>query len=570
MNFCKPVSLFLFLLISFFAGAQKYPQDYFRSPLEIPLYLSGTFGELRTNHFHSGLDIKTDQREGQRVLAAADGVVSRIKVSPYGFGNAIYINHPNGYTTVYAHLQRFNDEIQAYVRKEQYRQKSFDIELFPPAGRFEVKKGDLIALSGNSGGSGGPHLHFEIRNTRTEKIINPLLFGIDVKDSRNPDLYNLEVYEFDKNELVSSYEKNLIRTSAGDYSLTGNNVVEVSHSPAFGITAYDRQDGANNRNGVYSIQMWIGGVPFYDFEAKTFAFDETRYVNAHIDYAQKICCGRVVNKLYLEPNNQFSAYEIDQKMNFPSLVEDSVYQVKIVVKDAAGNESDLNFGLKYAPPVSADDEAAEAQIPVFRYAQSNYFKKDNFQIVLPEGALYNDVYAEYNKNQPCSECYSYIHEIASREIPVHKYYTIKIKPDAEFSGDKSKLAIASFRNGKIDDYEGGSWENGFVTARTRQFGQFAIVADTIAPTIRPIDFRDGSDISRFNRLEFIIDDNFSGIDSYTPTIDGQWVLFQYDYKNKMIWSDLSELNLEAGEHVLELTVQDEKGNVTTKTYHLIF
>lgn len=197
MSSIQKATFYLLVLIPALLLSQDYPQNYFRPPLEIPLYLSGTFAELRTNHFHSGIDIKTEGREGQRVVAAADGVVSRIKVSPYGFGNAIYVVHPNGYTTVYAHLQRFNDEIQKFIKDEQYRQESFDVEVFPPASKFPVKKGQLIALSGNSGGSGGPHLHFEIRDTRTEKIINPLLFGFDVKDTRSPDLYNLEIYEFD-------------------------------------------------------------------------------------------------------------------------------------------------------------------------------------------------------------------------------------------------------------------------------------------------------------------------------------------------------------------------------------
>lgn len=553
-----------------FAQDYDYPKDYFRPPLEIPLYLSGTFGELRSNHFHSGIDIKTNQREGQRVVAAADGTVSRIKVSPHGFGNAIYVVHPNGYTTVYAHLQRFNDEIQQYVKAEQYRQETFDLELFPPAGKFTVKKGDLIALSGNSGGSGGPHLHFEIRDTRTEKIINPLLFGFDIKDTRNPDLYNLEVYEYDGEELVSSYTQNLLRNGNGVYTLTGNGLVEVTHAPAFGITTFDRQDGASNNNGVYSIQMWIGGEPYYDFEAHTFAFNETRYINAHIDYGQKYCCRRTINKLYLEPNNLFSGYGIDKKMNLPNLENDSVYPVKISVKDIAGNESVLTFDLKYTSPEILPGEMPEPEVSIFSYAQPNFFKKDNFQMVLPEGALYTNVLVEYKKEAPCSECYSFIYEIASREIPVHKYYTLKIKPDEQFRGDHSKLAIASFRNGRIDEYEGGTLEDGYVVARTRQFGQFAVVADTIAPTIKAANFRDGSTVSQLSRLQFIIDDNFSGIDTYRPTIDGKWVLFEYDAKNNTIYANLSELEVEPGEHLLELEVKDEKGNVAQKSYRLIF
>lgn len=565
-KFALSALLFFFTLLT---AAQDYPKDYFRAPLEIPLYLSGTFGELRTNHFHSGMDIKTNQREGQRVVAAAEGYVSRIKVSPYGFGNALYVAHPNGYTTVYAHLQRFNGEIQAYVKEAQYRQETFDIELFPPAGKFQYHKGELIALSGNSGGSGAPHLHFEIRDTRTEKIINPLLFGFDVKDNRHPDLYDLEVYEFKNEELVSSYTRKLLRNGSGAYSLSGSNVIEVNHRPAFGIMAYDRLDGAANRNGVYSIEMEIAGEKYYDFEAKTFAFAETRYINSHIDYGQKYCCRRTINKLYLEPNNRLSMYGNSRKMNLPELVADSLYPVKITVKDVSGNESTLEFELKYVPPAAEEDQS-ETGLSYFSYSQSNFFKKEHFEIILPEGALYSNVVTEFKKEAPCSDCYSYIYEVASREIPVQLYYTIKIQPDEEFRGDKNKLAIASFRNGRLDDYEGGNWENGYVVARTRQFGEFAVVADTVPPTIHATNFRDGSTVTNLGRLQMNIDDNFSGIDDYRPTIDGKWVLFEYDAKNDLIFADISELAVDPGEHQLEIEVTDEKGNTAKKSYLLIF
>lgn len=570
MALVSRVFIYSMLLLSFGAAAQDYPKDYFRSPLDIPLYLSGTFAELRTNHFHSGIDIKTNQKEGQRVLAVADGVVSRIKVSPYGFGNAIYVKHPNGYTSVYAHLQRFNDEIQDFIRKEQYKLESFEVEVFPPASKFPLKKGDLIALSGNSGGSGGPHLHFEIRDTRTEKVINPLLFGFAVKDSKKPDLYNLEIYEFEEGELISSYTKNLLKTKTGNYALAGNSVVEVSHAPAFGITTFDKQDGTVNKNGVYRIQMWIDDEPYYDFEARTFAFNETRYINAHIDYAQKSCCRRTINKLYLEPGNRFSAYRSNQKMRLPQVSQDSTHQVKIIVQDIAGNESLLQFKLKLNKQPVATGKLIDQGAAVFSHTQPNFYKRDNFQVSLPEGALYSQMLVNYKKKEPCVDCYSFIYELASREIAVQKYYTLKIKPDEEFKGDKSKLAIASFKNGKIDDYEGGKWQDGFVVARTRQFGQFAVVADIEAPSIRPVRFKDGADVSSLGRLQFIIKDNFSGISSYRPTIDGKWVLFEYDAKNKSIYANLKELGFSRGSHTLRLEVNDEKGNKTVKTYHLIF
>ena len=230
----KQYCIFLLILISHFSWAQKkYPKEDFISPLNIPLILSGTFGELRTNHFHSGIDIKTQGKEGLPVIAIADGEIVRIKVSPYGFGNALYLKHKNGYTSVYAHLRSFNPDIQNYVRSQQYIKKSFSVDLFPYSGSFNFKQGDTIALSGNSGGSGGPHLHFEIRDTRTEKIINPLYF-YDVEDSRKPELQDLQFYDFDKGVLKESKKYNLLKSANGNYHLAGSGIIEVKFEPSIG------------------------------------------------------------------------------------------------------------------------------------------------------------------------------------------------------------------------------------------------------------------------------------------------------------------------------------------------
>ncbi len=566
----KNFALSLLTILSLTAFSQKYPQDYFRSPLEIPLVLSGTFGELRTNHFHSGMDIKTQGREGQRVVAIAEGTVVRIKVSPYGFGNALYVRHPNGYTSVYAHLQRYNDEIQAYVLENQYQNESFAVELFPPAGKFQYEQGDLLALSGNSGGSGGPHLHFEIRDTRTENIINPLLFGFDVKDDIAPLLYNMEIYQFEDNQLVSSDTRNLVGAGGNTYGLAGDDLIIVQNPPAFGITTYDKLNGAANKNGIYSIKMWISGEPYYDYQMETFAFAETRYINSHIDYGLKQCCRRNVNKLYIEPGNQLSTYSIKEKMKLPDLVPDSIYEVKIAVNDVAGNVSELLFNLKYEPQPQ-EELAADEEVPasVFRYGQSNYFTNNHINMVLPEGALYDDVYFEYERKAPCASCYSYIHQVAAREIPVQKYYTLKIKPDATYDGDRSKLCIASFRNGNMDDYEGGRWENGYVVAHTRQFGEFAIYADDTPPQVSALNFSDGSTLSKSARLRFKITDNFSGIKSYRGEVDGEWVLFQYDAKSRLLYADVAEWPVESGSKTLTMAVTDERGNRTEKSYKIV-
>ena len=560
----------LMLGIGLNVAAQPYPSDYFQPPLDIPLRLSGTFGELRTNHFHSGIDLKTQQRTGLPVMAAAPGTVVRIKVSPYGFGKALYLQHPNGYTTVYAHLKEFAPVIEEYVRSQQYARQRFDIELFPEPGTFEFESGEVIALSGNSGGSGAPHLHFEVRDTRTEEIINPLLFGFSVSDSRHPDLYDLEVYEFEDEELVATHSRDLIRVSTGEYALAGDEVIAVAHSPAFGIRTTDRLDGASNRNGVYSIELEIGGRRHYKFLMQRFAFAETRYINSHIDYGQKACCRRSINRLYLEPNNRFSAYVNTSAMSFPELIPDSTYEALIKVSDVAGNQSTLHFKLQYQPRKEDPqlDKGERLPLSIFRYDQPNFFKKDNIEISLPEGSLYRHIPFFYNREEPCPDCYSFIHVLASEEIPVHRYYTLRIKPDESYDGDPQKLVIMSMKNGEPVDYEGGDWDGSHVVARTRQFGGFAVMADDDPPQAIPLGFSEGQSFGG-SELRISIKDKLSGIDSYEVKIDGEWQLFEYDAKNDLITHDLSKSGLSSGEHVIDLLVRDEVGNESRHNYHII-
>jgi murein DD-endopeptidase MepM/ murein hydrolase activator NlpD len=565
----RVLSLLLFFVFTHqtLLSQSNYPVEDFVPPLNIPMILSGTFGELRTNHFHSGIDIKTQGREGLPIIAIADGEVYRIKVSPYGYGNALYVRHYNGYSSVYGHLKKYNKVLQNYVKKQQYKKESFGIELFPARGSFKVKQGDTIAWSGNSGGSGGPHLHFEIRSTATEKIINPLFF-YDIKDSRAPEMIDLQFYDFLDGDLLESSKYNLVKDKKGKYHLAGEGVIEVRGEPGFGLRTFDRLDGASNKNGVYKIKMCVNDDKYYQFKMETFAFSETRYINSHIDYGQKACCKRVVNKLFVEPNNRLSVYEGRGSMKLPKLPLDSLKTIQITVSDIKGNTSELEFKVKRVAAATSA-QTVSSGFPVFRHSQTNFFKNDKVDIVLPEGALYKDVYFEYAEKSNCTGCYSSIHQFGAYEIPIHKYYNVKIKPDILFEGDKSKLAIASFKKGKRADFEGGKFENGYVVGRTRQLGDFAVVADTIPPKVKPINFSNGSKVSKMKTLKVRIGDNFSGIDTYYPTIDGKWVLMEYDAKNNLLILKLKEIELEQGEHELKLMVKDELNNKSTVSYRII-
>ena len=282
------VTIFLVCTVNILFSQGNYPKDYFINPVEIPLVLSGTFGELRSNHFHAGLDIKTQHRRGFKILATADGYVSRINVSLWGYGNALYVTHPNGYTTVYGHLKSFSPEIDAFVRKKQYEKESFTIRLYPKADELKVKKGEVIALSGNSGSSGGPHLHFEVRDVKSN-ILNPMLFGIDIPDHKNPTIQGAFAYSKNADAQVNQSNKNvqLVFNRQVNGDLLANTIYAYG-SIGFGINAYDRLDGAINRNGLYDLEMSVNGNKIFQFTANKFSFDESRLINSYIDYERFI------------------------------------------------------------------------------------------------------------------------------------------------------------------------------------------------------------------------------------------------------------------------------------------
>ncbi|MDB2462623.1 M23 family metallopeptidase, partial [Algibacter sp.] len=338
--------LSLFLVFSLFTNAQdNYPKDYFSSPLDIPLVLAGTFAELRSNHFHSGVDIKTQQRVGLKVNAVANGFVSRIKVSHYGYGKALYITHPNGYTSVYAHLQKFSPDIEAYVKKQQYEKESYEIELFPKAEDLPVLKDNLVAYSGNTGSSGGPHLHFEIRDKK-ERPINPMLFGMDIKDTTNPIVESIYAYPLDDNSFINNLNtKQKLRLTPlknGDYT-TEN--IEALGNIGFAINTIDRQDLAANSNGVYNIQTFINGNRNFEIDFSRFSFDETKHINQLIDYEHFSTKRKRIQKLF-KKNNPLSLFK--SVLNDGVIkVEDSTYSVyKIRVADFKNNESWITVHIK--------------------------------------------------------------------------------------------------------------------------------------------------------------------------------------------------------------------------------
>jgi hypothetical protein len=558
---------FFLVLFQFTLRAQEYPRDYFRSPLDIPLLLSGNFGELRSNHFHAGLDIKTQGTEGLKVYAIADGYVSRIKVSPYGYGHALYITHPNGYTSVYGHLKKYSDKIAKLVKEEQYRKESFSVQLFLPPYQLRVKKGEIVAYSGNTGGSGGPHLHFEIRDTRSEHPINPLFFGFDIQDQLQPDIYAITLYPLNDSSLING------KNSAKRVKAYGKNgVYHLSTSPelkayglfGLGIETVDRMNGTGNSYGLHNIQLLHNQQAIFEQQIDEFAFHEGRYINAHIDYETYIRYRRRVQKSFVQKGNKLRLYKTLENKGVFELNDDSLHSFSYRVSDLNGNTSSLNFNIKAEETgrIESLSEKKAKIISFFPYDQRNTFVKDRILVDLPKGVLYDDLYFEYEEKPALTTTVSPVFQLHNHYTPLHSYITVSIKMPHLSPALRDKAVIVSTTDGKSLYAEGGEWNNDNIRVKTRSFGAYAVAIDSIAPLITPVNIYPGAAMQKKWSISVKIDDQLSGIESYRASIDGKWILMEYDAKQDLL-SYFFDERVPPGKHLFRLEVKDKVGNSST-------
>ncbi|CAH8294373.1 peptidase M23-like protein [Mariniflexile fucanivorans] len=549
--------LYFFLVFSLFSNAQNnYPQDYFGSPLEVPLILSGNFGELRTNHFHSGLDIKTQQREGLKALACADGFVSRIKLAHFGYGKALYITHPNGYTTVYGHLQSFSPEIEAYIKKQQYEKETYEIELFPSAETLPVTKGSLVAYTGNTGGSGGPHLHFEIRD-KEERPMNPMLFGIDIKDSSKPIVSSIYAYALDENatinKLNTKQKLRLILLKSGDYTTES---IEAYGNIGFGIVTTDRQDLAANSNGVYNMQTFLNGNQNFEVDFSMFSFDESSCINQFIDYEHYINSRQRIQKLF-KINNPLSM--LKPTLNDGILtVKDSTSSVyKIRVSDFKNNETFVTINIKGNKPTVSNPKAEKITPYYITASQSTNLKLGNISVDFYPDTFYEDFYIDFDVNNDTLTLHKDV-------VPTRKNFTIKYDISNYKDADKDKLYIArlvGYKNYPL--YAFTKREGDILSTSTKTLGTYALATDTVKPTVSALNFKDGQWLSNFRFLKVKIDDALSGISNYRATVNGKWILMEYDYKKDTLTHDFNDNVVTDGKNDLKVIVTDNVGNSTT-------
>ncbi len=542
-------------------GGKNYPLDYFRSPVNNTIRLSGTFGELRPNHLHAGIDIKAaNGKVGQPILAVAEGYISRVKVQAGGYGNVLYLSHPNGYTSVYAHLGKFPEAIATYVKSEQYRRKTFEVDLYPPKGKFAFNSGDKIGTLGMSGRSFGPHLHFEIRDSRTEKPINPLLFGIKVADDIAPRFHDLKVYHLnDRHETIETQAFKL-RKNGNTYSITGDTLLIGAWRVGLALKAYDHLNGANNWNGVYRMEMYQDDVLAYDFEMETFAFNESRYINAHLDYAEQVQHKSYFNRFFALPGNRLSIYKEKVEQGVITLSKGKSKKITMLAYDVAGNKTTLEFWVRRTEVQPSESKPYNYLLP---FDEENLVTTNDLRLYLPKGTLYENLYLRYTTSaEGSSGVYSSVHHLGQSIIPIHRYFDLSLRAQGLPDSLRSKAYIAYCgKGGKVENC-GGEWVDGLLKAKVRTLGDYCIMVDEKAPTITPIAYQ--NNMKGFSRMSFKVRDNIStarNIDEFTyeATVDGKWILLTYDSKRDLL-SHYFDERTGPGKHQLRLVVRDSRGN----------
>lgn len=544
-------------------ATKKYPQNYFRSPVDAPIRLSGTFGELRPNHLHAGIDIKArDGKNGQAIYAIADGYVARIKVQSGGYGNALYIVHPNGYMSVYAHLQNFADNVAAFVKKKQYEKKSFNVDLYLNGETFRVYKGEQIGNLGTSGRSFGPHLHFEIRDNKTQKPINPLLFGLEMQDNIAPKLHNLKIYHLnDKLETIDTKIHSLVKLGGNRYRIKGDTLAIAAWRAGFGFKVYDHHNGVSNWNGIYALDMYQDGNLVHSFDMETFSFGESRYINAHLDYAEQKLKKSYYNRSYKLPGNRLSIYNKNE--GIVTLHKHIPSNIKVVAKDVDGNESILDFWVKRAEVKPVTPKSYNYNL---LYNRPNTIDNGDMKAIFPKGTFYENAYLHYRTSADASEgIYSPMYHLHDVSLPVHKYFDLSIRPEGIPIALREKAFIAFCDEKNNISSCGGKWKGDFIMAKVRSLGDYCIMIDEEPPTIRPVSFR--RDMRGRSKMSFKIKDNMPttgkarGL-SFSARVDGRWILMEYDEKNDLLVHRFDH-RIGKGEHLLKLTLRDDRGNSNT-------
>ncbi len=534
----------------------RMPEQPFRMPVDLPMDLSGNFGQLRSTHFHAGLDIRTRQTIGHKIYAAADGYVSRIRVNIYSYGKVVYINHPGGKTTVYAHLDRFSPELEVAVKAEWERTRNYEVDIVPAPRQFPVKQGQLIGLSGNTGGSGGPHLHFEVRDTRTEEALNPLKHGYKIADSKKPVFTGLRIYNRQSAGAMKgmpSFSEIAITGSDGHYKPKAT-VVSAAGRVGVGINAYDPLDLNSFRMGIYKMSVYLNDSLIYGYEMDRFSFQEGKRITVHCDYEDKISSNDAFEKLWVLPGNDSRLYTKGPGSGVFELKPGEKADLRIVAEDVNGNKSRLSVSLEGAAPSKSDFKPV-GSVFSFLSEQAESLSGNGCRLLLPPGILFDDSEITYSESPlPAAPALREWQLGSSRQ---------HLKGEAEFR--LSVSSVPAFLRARLYVLHEGkkvipvTLDGEFVKFGFLRLGRFAIAADTVAPILTPLqNFSAPLSPAQMRMLRFRVSDSQTGIAFWEAYLNDKFILLEYEYKENLFFA--RDPVVKPGLNTIRVRVRDVVGN----------
>ena len=528
----------------------------FHPPIDAPFNLSGTFGEFRSR-FHTGIDFKGG--EGINIFSIEDGYISRIEVSPSGYGKVVYITHPNGYSSVYAHLSRFSPDIERYIKSEQYRSKSYTVKKFPKKDQIQVKRGELLGYSGNTGRSFGAHLHFEIRDTNSQDALNPLMFNYTYEDLERPIIRGLYTIN-ENNTLIRDLPKRIRISKTNDSTYVADNII-FNGDIGFGIDIYDIQyKNLFNRNGVYKVELLIDSIQKFSYSMDRIKFSENHYKKLMYDYLSLVKNNRRVLKVYIPPRSNLSFLKTNDFNGIIKSNEITNSKVNIKVTDWNNNSSYLEFKIISADTLKSNKPLNGIEILT---NQKYVINKGESVVEINKNTFYEDVLLNITSKDDTID-------LGDEITPFRSSIKLKIPIDENIDSlSLSQTFIGKIVNNKIN-YISSKINDSYITANTSSLGRYIISRDSILPEIRPINFKNKSNVKSNKTLRLRIKDDKSGIKNYKAYINGKWALFEYEPKQNLIFHDLSDSVIEDGENDLLIEFEDGVGNkqtYNTKIYY---
>ncbi len=556
-----------FLVLSFSPTYSqiKYPQGYFRWPLNLAPEIVANLGELRSSHWHMGLDIRTAQKVNQHVYAAAEGYISRIGVKATGFGRFLVITHPNGFSTLYAHLNDFAPAIEDFIRNKQHEEESWEQDVSLNSAQLPVTKGQFIAFSGTTGSSQGPHVHFEIRNSNTDECLNPLLFGMPLKDNVKPTILKLGLYDRTKSIYAVSPLLFTLRKINDKFLIPGDKVIKTAHRKvSLAIQAYDQISGSANQDGIYSAALFFDNAPLFQFRLDSIDYYQTAYMNAHIDYRYKFNGGPFLQHIAQLPGDRSGIYYPQNADGVIHLNDTSVHSIRIEVADAYGNKSIVETKLQLDEKLAKETPPIEPKT-IFLPDQENTLQEKDALFSFPQAAFYDTVAANYYK-QPLSGTYTLTdeHRLNDPSIPVHGNFSVRLKSNKAvlpLEWQDKLVMTRTFKGSRT--VRKAEWDNQWITATFGDFGSFQAHADVVPPTVNELGKDDTVNLSAAKRILFTPTDNF-GVKSFRAELNGEWLLFTNDKGRNWVYE--FDERVPYGVHHLKVIVTDIVGNRTEKSW----